>query len=187
MTSQLGPGLVLKKGIAFARRNLASKALPSFSEADVDSKRQWTRRFSNSFYDLRGCKLQSRKFPSWTPSQPHPRSAEIEPDDFLLVTQSFTKQNKKPLAVKRKNARDEENFKEYFSIRIEKGIEDEDVWNMDEAGFCAGCDRAHWVITLDPDNPLLLIDPENREYVTSVEGISGGGKTIPPMLISCGI
>lgn len=68
---------------------------------------------------------------------------------------------------------EEENFKEYFSIRIEKGIEDEDVWNMDEAESCAGCDRAHWVITLDPDNPLLLIDPENREYVTSVEGISG--------------
>ena len=54
-------------------------------------------------------------------------------------------------------------------------------------GFRAGCGRAHWVITLNPDKPLLLTDPDNREYITSVESISGGGKTIPPMLILCGI
>ena len=71
--------------------------------------------------------------------------------------------------------------------RINKGIADEDVWNMDETGFRTGCGRAHWVITLDPDKPMLLTDPDNREYITSVESISGGGKTIPPMLILCGI
>ena len=58
---------------------------------------------------------------------------------------------------------------------------------MDETGFRAGCGRAHWVITLDPEKPMLLTDPDNREYITSVESISGGGKTIPPMLILCGI
>ena len=73
------------------------------------------------------------------------------------------------------------------TIRIEKGIAEEDVWNIDETGFRAGCGRAHLVITLDPDKPLLLTDPDNREYITSVESISGGGKTIPPMLILCGI
>ena len=40
---------------------------------------------------------------------------------------------------------------------------------------------------LDPDKPMLLTDPDSREYITSVESISGGGKTIPPMLILCGI
>ena len=58
---------------------------------------------------------------------------------------------------------------------------------MDENGFRAGYGGAHWIITLDPDKPLLLTDPDNREYITSVESISGGGKTIPPMWILCGI
>ena len=64
---------------------------------------------------------------------------------------------------------------------------DEDIWNMDETGFRAGCGKVHWVITLDPDKPMLLTDPDNREYITSVETISGGGKTIPPIIILCGI
>ena len=80
-----------------------------------------------------------------------------------------------------------EYFGKYKDIRIEKRIADEDVWNMDETGFRAGCDRAHWVITFDPDKSLLLTDPYNQEYITSVESISGGGKTIPSMLILCGI
>ena len=34
---------------------------------------------------------------------------------------------------------------------------------------------------------MLLTDPDNRKYITSVESISSGGKTISPMLILCGI
>ena len=58
---------------------------------------------------------------------------------------------------------------------------------MDETGLRAGWAGAQWIITLDPDKPLLLTDPDNREYITSVESISGGGKTIPPVLILCDI
>ena len=58
---------------------------------------------------------------------------------------------------------------------------------MDETGFRAGCGKVHWVITLDPDKPMLLTDPDNREYITSVESISGRGETIPPMIILYGI
>ena len=58
---------------------------------------------------------------------------------------------------------------------------------MDETGFCVGCEKAHCVVTLDPNKPLLLTDPDNREYLTSVETISGGGLSIPPMLILSGI
>ena len=54
---------------------------------------------------------------------------------------------------------------------------------MDETGFCIGCGKVYWVVTLDPDKPLLLTDPDNRKYLTSVETISGGGLSIPPMLI----
>ena len=58
---------------------------------------------------------------------------------------------------------------------------------MDETGFCAGCGRAHWVITFDLDKPMLLTDPDNREYITSAESISGRRKIMPPMLILCEI
>ena len=47
---------------------------------------------------------------------------------------------------------------------------------MDETRFRVGCGVAHWVITLDPNKKLLLSDPDNREFVTSVESISGVGK-----------
>lgn len=56
---------------------------------------------------------------------------------------------------------------------------------MGETGFRTGCNRAHWVITHDPEKLVLLTDSDNWEYITSVERISGGGKTIPPMLSLC--
>lgn len=40
---------------------------------------------------------------------------------------------------------------------------------MDEKGFRIGCGRAHLVITLDPNKPLRMTDPKNRDYITSVE------------------
>ena len=67
------------------------------------------------------------------------------------------------------------------------GIADEDIWNMDETGFRVGVGKAHWVITVDPKRSLRLADPDNRESLTSVEAISGGGGHIPPMLIMAGV
>ena len=122
---------------------------------------------------------------------PPPQVSENWTRRFLARNPEFYKRKQKPLAVERKNAHNEGDFMEYFEkykdIRIEKRIADEDVWNIDETGFCAGCSRAHWVITLDPNKLLLLKDPDNREYITSVESISGGGKTILLLLILCGI
>ncbi len=40
---------------------------------------------------------------------------------------------------------------------------------------------------MDHGKPLLLTDPDNREYLTSVETISGGRLSIPSMLILSGI
>ncbi len=33
---------------------------------------------------------------------------------------------------------------------------------------------------------MLLTDPDNQEYITSVKSISGGGERIPPLIL-CGI
>ena len=50
---------------------------------------------------------------------------------FLERNPQFHKRKQKPLAVERKNAHNEEDFKEYFEkyweIRVQKGIADEDV------------------------------------------------------------
>ena len=101
---------------------------------------------------------------------PPPQVSENWTRRFLARNPEFYKRKQKPLAVECKNAYNEDNFMEYFEkykdIRIEKEIEDGDIWNMDETGFRVGYGRANWVITLDPNKPLLLTDSDNREYIT---------------------
>ena len=58
---------------------------------------------------------------------------------------------------------------------------------MDETGFRVGVGKAHWVITSDADKPLLLTDPDNCDYITSIESINGTGKDIPLMIILQGM
>ena len=60
----------------------------------------------------------------------------------------------------------------------EKGVQIEDIWNMDETGFRIGCGIAHSVVTLDKSKPLRFVDPDNRDYTTSVEAISAGGRSV---------
>ncbi len=78
-------------------------------------------------------------------------------------------------------------FEKVERFRSETGITDLDVWNMDETGFRIGCGKAQLVVTMDPNKPLRMIDPENRDYITSVECIGSDGETIPPMLLISGV
>jgi len=69
------------------------------------------------------------------------------PRRFLNRNKEFFKKKQKPLAIDRKNAHNVEDFTTYFEkykdIRIQRGITDADVWNMDETGFRIGCGIAH--------------------------------------------
>ena len=58
---------------------------------------------------------------------------------------------------------------------------------MDETGFRVGVGKTHWVITAETNKPLLLTDPDNRDYLTSCETINEVGGDIPPMLIIQGV
>ncbi len=58
---------------------------------------------------------------------------------------------------------------------------------MNETGFRIGCGRAQLVVTLDPNKPLRMTDPDNRTYLTSVECVSSEGWFIPSMLILAGV
>ncbi len=77
-------------------------------------------------------------------------------------------------------------FEKYMEIRIQIGITDADVWNIDETGFCVEYEVAYLVSTMDAEKKLLLSDPDNREFLTECESISVGGVEIPPMLILSG-
>ncbi len=58
---------------------------------------------------------------------------------------------------------------------------------MDETRFRIGCGKAQLVVTMNPNKPLRMIDPDNRDYITSVECIGSAGETIPPMLLVSGV
>ena len=58
---------------------------------------------------------------------------------------------------------------------------------MDETRFWIGYGKAQLVVTMDPNKPLRMIDPKNRDCITSVECISSVGETISPMLLVSGV
>ncbi len=80
-----------------------------------------------------------------------------------------------------------QHFEKFQIAKEDLGVTDEDTWNMDETGFRIGCGKTHWVISTHAKKPPLLIDPDNRDYVTSIETISGGGRDIPPIVILAGV
>ena len=109
---------------------------------------------------------------------------------FLKRNPDFHVRKQKPLAADRKNSHNVADMQSYFqkleTAMKEKGITEVDVWNMDETGFRIGCGRAQLVVTLDANKPLRMTDPDNRDYITSVECISSGGCVIPPLIIISG-
>ena len=74
-------------------------------------------------------------------------------------------------------------FEKIQQVMREKGIRELDIWNMDETSFRIGCGKTQLVVTMDPNKPLCMIDPENRDSITSIECIGSAGETIPPMLL----
>lgn len=106
---------------------------------------------------------------------------------FLARNQDLIVRKQKPLAVARKNAHNIpemlKRFKEYRALRAEYDILDEDTWNMDETGFRIGVGRPQYIITRDKHRKLTIADPENREFLTSVEAVNAAGGTMPPYII----
>ncbi len=78
-------------------------------------------------------------------------------------------------------------FKKNERVMSEKEITDLDVWNIDEIGYQIGCGKAKLVVIMDPNKPLRIIDPENCDYITSVECIGSAGETISPMFLFSGV
>ena len=75
------------------------------------------------------------------------------------------------------------HFREFKAIVNEKGIQNGDIYNMDETGFRMdetvfriGVGRNQWVITMDWKRPQISPSDTNRDYITSVEAVSVDGE-----------
>ena len=110
---------------------------------------------------------------------------------FLKRHPQYSLRKQKILDVNRKNAHHPDTiqvwFRKFQEKCIEKGIQQNDCYNMDETGFRIGIGRDQWVITKDRTRPAYLPSSSNRELVTVIECVSAGGTVIAPMVILPGI
>jgi DDE superfamily endonuclease/Tc5 transposase DNA-binding domain len=106
---------------------------------------------------------------------------------FLKRHPEYTCRKRKPLSKKRKDSHDPQDIREWYR-RLENkikehGIQPQDIYNMDETGFRIGVGRAHSVITRYRSGRQYLADPDNRDYITSIECICADGTALPSCLV----
>jgi len=75
------------------------------------------------------------------------------------------------------------HFDDFKAIYKRYRIDPADIYNIDETGFRIGCINRRIVITYANTKAVYLSDPENRDYITSIECICGDRSTIPPIII----
>jgi hypothetical protein len=87
----------------------------------------------------------------------------------------------------RKMMHKKEWLKEWFDLfqmLREEGVEDCNIWNMDETGFRVGViSRSSMVVTRKEVKKIYMANPMDRTLVTSVECVSADGRVIPPLAI----
>lgn len=78
-------------------------------------------------------------------------------------------------------------FRLVQDTRCQYGIPDEDIYNFDETGFMMGVAATSKVVTsMDTVGRAVNIQPGNRDWVTTIEGINAAGWAIPPFIILSG-
>jgi hypothetical protein len=75
-------------------------------------------------------------------------------------------------------------FKQLEEVRKQWGIQDDDIFNFDETGFAMGLIATTKVVTRAsmPGKPHL-IQPGNREWVTTIECMNSSGWMVPSCII----
>jgi hypothetical protein len=75
-------------------------------------------------------------------------------------------------------------FKHLNMLRSNNGIQDEDIYNVDETGFAMGRIATARVVTrAEITGRPKLLQPGQREWVTSIECINSMGYAVPPCII----
>jgi hypothetical protein len=100
--------------------------------------------------------------------------------DFHFITT-------KPIAQQRTQAQDEPTiikwFKEYTELVLQRHINPESIWNMDETGFRIGIPGGERVIVPRAVKQLYTPSPENRVSITIIEAVSAARQKIEPVLV----
>jgi hypothetical protein len=79
-------------------------------------------------------------------------------------------------------------FRLIHDTRVAYGIPDEDVYNFDETGFMMGVAATSKVVTnSDCVGRVTVVQPGNRDWVTTIECINASGWSLPPFVILSGI
>jgi hypothetical protein len=95
------------------------------------------------------------------------------------------------IAVQRKAMADRANVEEWFRKwhdYAEKGIDYEDVWNIDETGFQIGyLKNGMFLWTFGEIDKPILTDAHETISVTIIESISAKGRVIPSFIIMPGV
>jgi hypothetical protein len=75
-------------------------------------------------------------------------------------------------------------FETLIQTVLEYGILDDDIYNFDETGFAMGLiATAKVIVSAETRGRPHLIQPGQREWVTSIEAINAVGKVLPPYVI----
>ena len=100
--------------------------------------------------------------------------------DFHFITT-------KPIAQQRTKAQQEPSiikwFEKYTELVLQRGINPESIWNMDETGFRVGIPGGERVMVPRAVKQLYTPSPENRISITIIEAVSAAGQKIAPVLV----
>jgi transposase len=109
---------------------------------------------------------------------------------FLKRNPQYRTRRNKPLDIRRHathNRRDLATWlKLYNDVVTEFNLEPRDIWNMDETGCFAGVNKPTHVVVPKSQKQVYVNDPQNREWITLIEAVSGAGEFIPPFVILTG-
>jgi hypothetical protein len=74
-------------------------------------------------------------------------------------------------------------FEKLKAVREKYGIIDQDIHNIDKTGFRIGMSCQHKVIVKANSTRRYLTDPDNRDYIISIESIAADGITHALILV----
>lgn len=77
-------------------------------------------------------------------------------------------------------------FERLKKVRIDYGVDPDNIWNMDEVGYRIGVGQDRSIVTSEPQRIHYLPSDTNRESATGVEAINTRGMIIPPLFIMTG-
>jgi hypothetical protein len=110
------------------------------------------------------------------------------PSTFVKCHPELTTKFNRKYDYKRALCKDPEIIQAWFglvaNIKAKYGIQDEDTYNYDEAGFMMGQISTGAVVTASERRGRpKMVQQTNREWTTLIQGINATGWAIPPFII----